>query len=220
MSKDEKTAPPRRRAQADRRAKSDRRMLRAAQELIARKGASGVSMAEIGQAAGFSRGLPAERFGSKVALLLAVIDFSDHWFNQRLAEALQGKRGLAALVARINTHMEGVRDTATASLVQYQLSMESFSTLPELRTRISALGQSYRDGFRLHLAEAEEMGELRDGVDHDQTATLIVGTMRGVAMQALIDGNTEELERARHYLPDMFLRDLARTGPAGQNRGD
>ena len=66
-----------RRPQAERRAESDRRMMRAALKLIAEKGSSGISMAQIGLEAGYSRGLPAERFGNKVALLEAVVDFSD-----------------------------------------------------------------------------------------------------------------------------------------------
>lgn len=204
------TGQPRRRAQAERRAQSDRRMIRAAQELIAKKGASGISMAEIGTAAGYSRGLPAERFGSKVALLQAVIDYSDHWFNEKLAAALDGRQGLDAIRIRINTHLQGVRETSTATLVLYQLSMESFSTLPELRPRIAALGRAYRDGFKQHLAEAKALGEVRDDMDADQTAVLIVGAMRGVAMQVLIDGNDGEIDLGGDYLPDLFIRDLQR----------
>ena len=47
-----------RRTQAERRAESDSRMLRAATQLIAKHGSAGVSLAKIGVAAGYSRGLP------------------------------------------------------------------------------------------------------------------------------------------------------------------
>lgn len=67
-----------RRSQAERRAESDRRMMLAALKLIAEKGSTGISMAEVGLAAGYSSGLPAARYGSKLAMLEAVVDFSEN----------------------------------------------------------------------------------------------------------------------------------------------
>src|SRR6202171_6698553 len=92
--------------QRERRRASDTRMLRAAMQIIASKGAAGATLAEIGVAAGFSRGLPAERFGTKVALLNALIDFMEGWFQERVRQAVAGKTGMAALSARIDAHID------------------------------------------------------------------------------------------------------------------
>jgi AcrR family transcriptional regulator len=86
--------------QDERRRASDARMLRAAMAIIAQKGAAGASLAEIGVAAGFSRGLPAERFGTKLAMLNALMDFMEGWFAERLRKAVGDKTGLDAVRAR------------------------------------------------------------------------------------------------------------------------
>lgn len=202
----------RRRPQAARRAESDRRMMRAALKLIAERGSSGISMAQIGLEAGYSRGLPAERFGNKVALLEAVVDFSDQWFQKRLAKALAGKRGLAAVKARIDAHLDGARDASGAAIALYQLYMESMSTVVELRPRIAALSRSYREGFKSHLREAIELGEVCGDFDPDEQATLIVGAMRGIMIQALIDGGVTDLDAAKTYLFEMFAKALSTRG--------
>jgi AcrR family transcriptional regulator len=49
--------------QAERRARSERSLLDAAEQLFAEKGSHRTSLAEIGERAGYSRGLVGERFG-------------------------------------------------------------------------------------------------------------------------------------------------------------
>ena len=54
------------RTQAERTALSDRRMLEAAIRLIIERGTAGTTLREIGERAGYSRGLASYRFGNKV----------------------------------------------------------------------------------------------------------------------------------------------------------
>lgn len=199
--------PETRRSQAERRAESDRKMMLAALRLIAEKGSTGISMAEIGLKAGYSSGLPASRYGSKLALLEAVVDFSERWLQEnRLKAAVEGKRGLAAVKARIGAHLDGARDTSVATIALFQLYMESLSTVVELRPRIIRLSNDYKTGFIKHLAEAVEMGEIAPDSDLDRMAMFILGTMRGIAIQALIDGRKSDLEAAKEFLFDVISR--------------
>ena len=61
-----------RRTQGERRADSERRIVAAAIVAIGRKGSAQTSLAEIGKAAGYSRGLPAHLFGNKNNLIVSV----------------------------------------------------------------------------------------------------------------------------------------------------
>jgi AcrR family transcriptional regulator len=63
----------RRRTQEERREEAEQRILDAATRLIADKGLDGFTLADVGEAAGFSRGLPAHYFKSKDGLLAAVV---------------------------------------------------------------------------------------------------------------------------------------------------
>lgn len=204
------STPRPRRAQADRRAESDRRMIRAALRLLARQGSAGVSMAQIGRAAGYSGGLPAVRFGSKTELLGAVVDSIEEWFNRAVERNLGGARGLAAVRVRVSTHFEGARETSMATVALYQLYVESLASISDLRPRIAALGRAFRDGFVRHLEEARAMGEIDDSVDIEHHANLIVAAMRGAVIQSLIDDGATDLTAARDQICDFFTREFVR----------
>ena len=63
----------RRQTQVERRAESEQRLLTAAAELIATEGFAAASLERVGAAAGYSRGLASQKFGSKDGLVTAVI---------------------------------------------------------------------------------------------------------------------------------------------------
>src|SRR5690242_21557310 len=71
----EQTMPDRavRRTQEERRAETERRVLAAAMALIAAHGSRSVTLAEVGEAAGYSRGIVRHHFGSRERLLAAVM---------------------------------------------------------------------------------------------------------------------------------------------------
>ena len=108
--------PATRRTQAERREESDRRMLQAATELIAEHGVSGTSLADIGERAGFSRGLPAFRYGSKVGLIKALLESMESRSYARRVVALEGKHGLAALRTAIAHRIDTMRGSAGRQL--------------------------------------------------------------------------------------------------------
>src|ERR1700712_3044245 len=63
-----------RRTQEERRNDAKQRLLGAAAELIGEIGPAGVTLANIGERAGFSRGLPTHYFGSKGAMMQRLVD--------------------------------------------------------------------------------------------------------------------------------------------------
>lgn len=76
-----------RRTQAERREEAEGKLLRAAIELLATRGYDGFTLAEVGKAAGYSRGLPAHYFGCKEELLAADTVFA--WW--RIEAAMRGR---------------------------------------------------------------------------------------------------------------------------------
>ena len=61
-----------RRTQAERRAETERRLIEATMEIIARDGVRAVTMAAVGEAAGYSRGIVNHQFGTRDGLMTAV----------------------------------------------------------------------------------------------------------------------------------------------------
>ena len=195
----------------ERREKSDRRMLRAAIALISRHGSVGASMAQIGLDAGYSRGLPAQRFGTKLKLLETVADVTAERFDQLVAERTAGLRGLAALDARIRAQMEAVRDAPEAATAVYHLMVDAIGSVPELKPRIAALHEGYRRTIRKHVLEARQMGELQEGVDVEETVRAIQGVISGLCLQALIAGDTARLGRDGEVAANLLIASIRKT---------
>lgn len=183
-------------------------MLRAAISLIAEEGAAGATLARIGEKAGYSRGLPAERFGSKLNLLCEVMDVSVAWLNRRIEAALRDKTGLTALRRRVALHMEAVRDSREAALTLYRFMVDAGVATPELQSRVQTLHESYRAGLRQNLDEAEAAGELGPGVDKDWTARLLLGIMHGVVLQAFSDDSFDALPQDMAAACETVIRDI------------
>src|SRR5580658_7585308 len=65
--------PPARRTQQERREETERKVLAAATALIAQHGSRTLTLAAVGEAAGYSRGIVSHHFGSRENLLRAVM---------------------------------------------------------------------------------------------------------------------------------------------------
>jgi AcrR family transcriptional regulator len=201
-------SPPRR-SQRERRSASDGRLLAAALRLIARGGSAGTSLAAIGAEAGFSRGLPAERFGSKLGLLRALIDRMEAWTAQHVFAGEDGPPGLEALLRRVEAHFRGVGDGPEAVGALYILCMESLTVQPELRPRLNALFRGYRGAFADHVRAGRARGEVRAGLDPELEAAIAIGAIRGLVTQWLLDPDSLDLTAARRATVAALRRSLA-----------
>src|SRR5690348_14480384 len=92
-----------RRTQQQRRAETERRVLDAAVALIAERGSRAVTLAEVGQAAGYSRGIVHAHFGSREQLLAAVVRDA-----QRFDVPEASGTGLDRLTAMVRAYLANV----------------------------------------------------------------------------------------------------------------
>jgi AcrR family transcriptional regulator len=175
------------RTQAKRREVSDQRMLRAATKLIGTRGVAGTTLAEVGITAGYSRGLPVDRFGNKTELLQAVLESMDNWLQLRLDKATKQLSGAAGLKARKGAHIESARMSPLAAAALYSIYVESLFAAPELRPRVSQMTERWRNGILANLREAQTAGEIYADVDCQEYASLILGTLRGLMIEHLIE---------------------------------
>lgn len=195
-----------------RRAESDRRMLRAAAKLIGRHGTVGASLAMIGVEAGYSRGLPAQRFGSKLNLLEAVIDAVEERFLHEVEQRTSDKQGCDALAERIRLQIVAVHDWPESAIALYHLIVDSFGTVPELKPRIRKLLQAYRTSLNHFLDEAERLGELRDDINKPRMVRTISGTISGICIQALADDDTARLKDDADFIANLFVSQIRKPG--------
>lgn len=168
-------------------------MLRAAIKLIARRGLSGTTLADIGLAAGYSRGLPAFRYGNKLGLLEALLQSMDTWFDQRLTASLLDRKGLAALQTRIAAHLDAMRTSPLATSALYSIFIESLFGMPELKPKITELTDRWRNVLAADLRNGQTRGEVRPDIDCDQQPIIILCALRGLIIDHTMDSTTTDL---------------------------
>jgi AcrR family transcriptional regulator len=203
-------ARKRRRTQAERSALSDRRIVKAAIGLIARRGYSKTSLAEIGRRAGYTGGLVSHRFGSKQQLLRELVDrISGRFWADQIQPAVDDRGGLDAVLAGADAYLHelGVREERLRAL--YVLMGEAFGPLAELRAIFAELDEEFRTTVQRWLQDAQDAREIRADVDVAATATLIVASLRGTAMQWLMAPGRIHLDRVSAALKISLRRSLA-----------
>jgi AcrR family transcriptional regulator len=186
-------SPPIRRSQGERSAASTAAMIDAAIELILEQGAR-VSMMAIGQRSGFSHGLVLARFGSKAGLIEAVA----HEARRRFAASFDSE-------ADETTGIEKVRGLIDAFLSPPSTAGKAFSILlgeslgpdPLLRDVFVRADEALRQYVQAHLEEARSVGDIDPTTCTSSAAVLLVGMLRGVAMQYCVNPNAFDIEALR-----------------------
>src|SRR5690606_4010553 len=179
--------PPRAlgRTQAQRRAEAEQRILQAAVEIIAERGVDQLTLAEAGEAAGYSGALPAHYFGSREDLIRAVADHLVQGYRRRMDEGPPGgltASGLEALIARIAYYIDDNR-RSVSRLRAFHEVLNAALNRPALAPAIAQLDQESAAGFVHHIRAAIRRGEISPDVDPEAQGVLILATLRGVMRQ-------------------------------------
>ena len=199
-------APTERRTQTERREEAERRLLAAALELVVRRGSVRMTLAEVGEAAGYSRGLPAHRFGSKAGLVHALAGYIGERFGQQREKGPKPEPGLAAILGNIHFYFSlataprptrataaaragdpaGDAFTATRALL-VMMTESCMEPNAGLRAEVAAYNRNALAWFEQHIRTGIERGQIAAGNDPAVTAVILLGAMRGVLLQWLVD---------------------------------
>lgn len=156
--------------------------------MIAQRGTTNVSFADIAKVAGCSHALPGYLFGSKNDLLLALVQDVFGRFRTELAVPLVGqKRGLDALLASQQAFLQTLDRPLPYTRALYVMIGEATGSSPELRAALDDHSEAVRRALRAMLAEGIERGEIRPDIDVDAQAVALLGQMRGIGTQVLLD---------------------------------
>jgi AcrR family transcriptional regulator len=202
---------PSRRTQAERSALSEKRIMRAATKLIARRGYTKTTLAEIGREAGYTAGLVSHRFGSKHGLLRRLVEhIRTRFYHDQIERALHGRSGLEALCATVALYLNELRVREDRLRALYVLMGEAFGPVPEMRPVFGDLDAGFREVVARWIKAGIELGEIRRDVDPVVEAALYVGMLRGVALQWLTTPGAIDLESMRDEIVEMLRARLAR----------
>jgi AcrR family transcriptional regulator len=178
-----------RRTQEERRSEAERKLVAAAAELVAEIGPSRVTLANVGERAGYSRGLATHHFGSKGALMQRLVEA----VTQQFREALVDRPGepLDELLRLIRIYFDVMSDLQPVNRARLVLWADAVTTpSDDIRPAMVLADREFREEIekRLRLAvTAQQMA----AVNPHGLATVIIAMLRGVALQSLIDDHVD-----------------------------
>ncbi|HEX2890658.1 TetR/AcrR family transcriptional regulator [Vineibacter terrae] len=178
-------APRQRRTQAERREEAGRLMLEAATRIVADKGLDEFTLADVADAAGYSRGLPIHYFGSKADLIAAISGHIRQWFFAGLKARAGRRPGLANLIAGIDFYFDACR-REPVMLRALQTVLAGGLNKPALVDAIAALNRDSAGAIATDIRAGIANGEIRRGIDPDTWSILVLAAVRGVIAQWLV----------------------------------
>ncbi|GAA2152727.1 TetR/AcrR family transcriptional regulator [Actinomadura napierensis] len=185
--------------QAERSAASRRELVDAAIALVAERGYHATSVADIGARAGQSRAAVNFHFGSKEALLLAIVRHVVEEWEQRmlLPDLERAATSPEALVAAgIGAHRRLLAEQPAMFALHHNLMAEAIGRNPAVKDEFAALDLRMRGRIADLVARAKGAGAIRDDVDPGGLAAWFLGALRGIAQQHLVAPSGLDLDAA------------------------
>lgn len=180
--------------QADRSALSERRTLEAAVALMGERGYEKTTLAAIGEAAGYSRGLATHLFGSKADLFARVIRWISDKARRQAEPALKERGGLDALFGFVDAHRQFADQNPVMTRALYVLWFQSLISDSPMRDAAIEDLLGYRDRVRRIIEEGITAGTVRGDTDANAEAIQFCGTLLGLGLQWLIDPAGSRIE--------------------------
>ncbi|MFF0588185.1 TetR/AcrR family transcriptional regulator [Streptomyces sp. NPDC003781] len=193
-----------RRTQAQRRAEAEAALLWAAAELMDEQGVRSLTLARVGERAGYSRGLVTHHFGSKQAL----VERLAHTAQAGFVPDLDGlPPGLDRLLRLIDGYVGQLGRMNVLNRVFLLLWAEA-ATSPDLAPVFRERSEAFRADLREDLTAGIAEGTIRPDVAPGETATALFAQLRGIGMQQLVDPADIDTDRLRAHVTEHWRRAL------------
>jgi AcrR family transcriptional regulator len=202
----------------ERRAEAERRLVEAAAELISEDGPSEVTMAKVGTRAGYSSGLAAHHFGSKAALMERVADtVSGDFAAAMLERTTPGATLLDDILVLVDVYFDIVEDPPPVNRARLVLIADAVAhTRADAREVILDADRQFRRFIAGRVHDAIAAGD-PVGVDAEAFAVVLVGMLRGITFEAMLDGAVD-LTTARAEVTALVTDRLSRPSTARPRR--
>jgi AcrR family transcriptional regulator len=205
------------RTQEVRRTEAERRLIAAAAEMVGEVGPSKVTLANVGERAGYSRGLATHHFGSKGALMQRLVEAVTHQFRDAMFDQGGADDPVSALRTLIGIYFDVVTDLQPVNRARLVLWADAVANPTEdTRTRMIAADREFREEIEKPIRVAIAAGRLPRTIHPHGLATVVVAMLRGVALQSLIDDHVD-LDAARSEVEALLSHRFTSEQEEGQS---
>jgi AcrR family transcriptional regulator len=198
-----------------RRADAEHRLLVAAAELVGELGPSNVTLAEVGERAGYSRGLATHHFGSKGALMDRLVEVVSHQLLEDFARAATGDSLADELLGLTRVYFDSIGGLAPLARARLALWAVAVATPTDGGGTMLATDRAFRREIEQRVRRRIAAGEAPTATDPAALATVMVAMLRGVALQSVFDDEIDVAaarKEIEHMINDRTRYDAADGG--------
>lgn len=200
------------RSHAERRREAEARILEAAFGIVAERGVDQLTLAEAGEAAGYSRALAAHYFGNREALLGAVAEYAVETYSERLSSKdVPRTGGLETVLSLIAFFIDDSRSWPKRLKAFYEVTNAALRW-PSIAAVVARLNQASIGHYAGLIRTAQAQGEIRADLDPVAESVLIAASLRGIMGQWLTAPDSIDLDAVR----DAYLAGLRRSWAPGR----
>ena len=202
------THPPERKTQEERRGEAEQRLIEAAAAMVSEAGPAKVTVANVGERAGYSRGLVSHHFGSKRVLMQRLVESVTYQFREALFDQQQSSDALGELRTLIDIYFDVVSDLQPINRARLVLWADAVANpSDDIRPAMVIADQEFREEIEKRLHQAIATNQVPPNVNAHGLATVMIAMLRGVALQSLIDDDID-LAAARFEIEQLLLTRL------------
>ena len=172
------------RTQRQRREETERRLLDATAALVASGGSRAVTLQEVGRLAGYSRGIVNHMFGTKEALLAALVTGA----QQRVGPPPASSPGLGRLRQRAARYIDQISAGDEHARAFLLLWAESVGATPQLRAMFADRDSLFAREIREDLTAGITDGDIRPDIDIEGAIMALIAVLRGAGLHMIIRG--------------------------------
>lgn len=167
--------------------------------LIASGGLEAATIREIARSSGYSKGVVEHYFENKEELISAALAWVNRGYEERLALAIRGRQGLAALRKMIEATLPltpQVRDEWKIRLVFWSMAAIDPTLRKQQARRLDQAITQYEE----YLRSAVSLGELEEIGDYTMAARHLLNITTGIC--------TAALHQRQHYTRDVLMQEI------------
>ncbi|MBT8445594.1 MAG: TetR family transcriptional regulator [Gammaproteobacteria bacterium] len=183
-------------------------MLEAAVTLINDRGTAKTTLKDIGEVAGYSRGLASYRFGSKDGLWMELFARFDEIWKTHLREYLEGKTGLEAIRWAIRAQRDIFLREPSYLRAMYILWYESLGNESGIRAKLAGHHRIYRRDVGRWIQQGQEAGEISPAIHAEEFAASYCAHMFGTIYQWVVAPDALDLEALLNHFEQSTIFNL------------
>ncbi|MDQ6525087.1 TetR/AcrR family transcriptional regulator [Nocardioides sp. LHD-245] len=190
--------------------RSTHRLLKAAAEILVEEGVNALTLANVGERAGYSRGLVTTRFGSKDNMIRTLVErMTSSWAATHVEPRVRGKGGLDGLLEMLREMRDQIARKPQDVLALQALLFDALNPASAARPPILDYNASLGRLVLSSIEAGQADGSIRSDLDGTREASRVLEGIRGIGFHWLLTPDGYDAAAALSHLIALVEEHLA-----------